>query len=113
MFSFFSAEAYEIDRDTEIYVGGQPIGIKLNNGVSIVGSYGVFCDGKLYKPWEDAGLLEGDKITSLNGMAITDIKSLLKALKTTQGNEVEIKYIRSGKEKTSRIQPVFPKMLIP
>lgn len=106
-FRFFSAEAYEIDRDTEIYVGGQPIGIKLNNGVSIVGSYGVFCDGKLYKPWEDAGLLEGDKITSLNGMAITDIKSLLKALKTTQGNEVKIKYIRSGKEKTSRIQPVF------
>lgn len=107
LFEIFTAFAYTLDKDSKIFVGGQAIGIKLNNGVSIVGSYGIYRDGKLSKPWEEAGIIEGDKITSLNKKEITDIKSLLKALKTTEGKQVEITYVRASKEFSSSITPVY------
>lgn len=110
LFSFiqvFTAVAYQLNKDSLIFVGGQSIGIKLNTGVSVVGSYGIYVDGKLSKPWEQAGITEGDRITSLNNNQISDIKSLLKALKGTNGKSVAISYVRSNTEHTATIKPVY------
>ena len=98
--------AYDLNKDDKIYAGGQAIGIKINNGVTIVGPFGIYKDGKMEKPWEDAGIIEGDKITYLNNYKITDIKSLLKVLNKTKDEEIDIVYERNGKEKKDKITPV-------
>ena len=102
-----SVLAYDLNKDDKIYVGGEAIGIKVNNGVTVVGTYGIYSNGKMIKPWENAGLQEGDKITSLNNHKITDIKSLLKALNYSRGDEVEITFIRKNQIKNSKIQPAI------
>ena len=71
-FSIFTVFAYEIDKDDKIYVGGESIGIKLNTGVTVIGADGIYEEFKLYKPWYEAGIKEGDKIVSLNGKNVTE-----------------------------------------
>lgn len=103
----FQANAYELSKDDKIYVGGQAIGIKLNTGVVVVGSYGILENGKIYKPWSDAGIQEGDQIIRLNQMEITDTKSLLKALEKTKGSACMIEYQRNQTKFEKMIQPVL------
>lgn len=106
-FGLFSASAYELNKNSKIYVGGQAIGIRLNNGVSVVGSFGIYENGNLYKPWEEAGISEGDQITSLNHQKITDIKSLLTALQSTKGQRVEITFLHQNEAITTDITPIL------
>ena len=106
-FSIFKVFAYELNKTDKIYVGGESIGIKLNTGVTVIGSYGIYEDGKLYKPWHDAGIKEGDKIVSLNGTNVTDIKSLLYILNKVKENTVKIKLLRKDKYIESNIKPVL------
>ena len=103
----FQANAYELSKNDKIYVGGQAIGIKLNTGVTVVGSYGILENGKIYKPWQEAGITEGDQITRINQTTITDIKSLLKALEKTNGNECTIEYLRNNEKYEKKITPVY------
>ena len=103
----FNVHAYELDKGDKIYVGGQAIGIKLNTGVVVVGTYGVLEKGVLYKPWESAGIIEGDQIVKLDNYDITDIKSLIKALNKTNGNEISISYLRNNDLIESTIKPVL------
>ena len=102
-----NALAYDLDKNDKIYVGGEAIGIKVNNGVKIVGTYGIYQNGILVKPWETAGLIEGDKILNLNGEKITDIKSLLKVLNLSDGQNMDIVFMRNGQIKNSKITPVI------
>lgn len=107
LFGLFTANAYELNKDDKIYVGGQSIGIKLNSGVVVVGSYGIYTDGVLHKPWDEAGIEEGDQIVSLNHMEVTDIKSLLRALAKTNGKKCSIEIKRDKKIIEKEITPVF------
>ncbi len=106
-FGLFTASAYELDKNDKIYVGGQSIGIKLNSGVVVVGSYGIYTEGKLYKPWEAAGLKEGDQIISFNHQDIKDIKGLMKALSKSNGKVSELTYVRQNKKYDTTIQPIL------
>ena len=103
----FNASAYVLEKDDKIYVGGQSIGIKLNSGVIVVGSYGILDGGIVYKPWEEAGITEGDQIISLNGYEITDIKSLLRALEKTKNKQCSLKYVRNNSTYETTITPVL------
>lgn len=103
----FNANAYELSKEDKIYVGGQSIGIKLNTGVVVVGSYGVLENGKVQKPWEAAGIMEGDQIVTLNQMAVTDTKSLLRALEKTGGKESLLEYRRNNEMYSTTITPVY------
>lgn len=105
--SIFNAYAYELDKNEQIYVGGQSIGIKLNCGVIVVGSYGILEEGKIYKPWEQAQLTEGDQIISFDGKEITTVKSLISALKNSNGKSSIIKYVRKNKTYEKNITPVL------
>ncbi len=106
-FSIFTVFAYELDKDDKIYVGGESIGIKLNTGVTVIGSYGIYENGKLYKPWSEAGIKEGDKIVSLNDEKVTDIKSLINVLSRVKDKKVNIKLTRKNIEINSVIKPVL------
>ncbi|MDE6584478.1 MAG: SpoIVB peptidase, partial [Anaeroplasmataceae bacterium] len=106
LFGFINANAYELSKDDKIYVGGQSIGIKLNTGVVVVGSYGILEDGKIHKPWETAGIVEGDQIISLNHTQITDIKSLLRVLSKNGSKECSIQFNHNGSIVEKMITPV-------
>lgn len=108
-FSLFTCLAYELDKDDKIYVGGESIGIKLNTGVTVIGSYGVMENGVLYKPWYEAGIKEGDKIVSFNNTKVTDIKSLLNILYIVKDKQTDIVLERNKEEIKSNIRPVLSK----
>ena len=107
LFFIFSTNilAYDISKDDKIYVSGQTIGIKLNSGVEVVGTYGIKNGNNIDKPWEDAGILEHDKIIKYNDVNIEKSSDLINALKSTNGEASNITYIRNNIEYESRITP--------
>lgn len=108
-FTIFTCLAYELDKDDKIYVGGEAIGIKLNTGVTVIGSYGILENGNVYKPWYDAGIKDGDKIVSMNNTKVTDIKSLLNILYIVKDNQTDIRLIRNEETINTSIRPVLSK----
>ena len=98
--------AYTLSKDDKIYVSGEAIGIKLNCGIEVVGTFGLEVDGIIYKPWYKAGIEEGDIITSLNNIAVHTKTDILNVLTQVKDNEVAITYIRGEKELESIIQAV-------
>lgn len=105
-FGLLKVKAYDISKNDKLYVSGESIGIKLNCGVEVVGTYGIKYNNKLYKPWEDCGIIEGDKIIKLNGNNIETSQDLLKSLKQSNGKKIDITYLRNTKEYNSYITPV-------
>ena len=100
-----NAKAYEMSIDDKIYVGGQAIGIKLNCGVEVVGTYAIYNDNDIYKPWDEAGINEKDKIIELNGVTISSISELTNELSKTYGKKVSIKFLRGTDVIESYITP--------
>lgn len=101
----FKASAYDIKKDDTLYVSGESIGIKLNSGVEIVGTFGVTTTSKIVKPWIESGLKEGDKIIYYNNNEIDSISDLINSLKKSNGCESELRYLRNNLEYTTKITP--------
>lgn len=97
--------AYDISKDDKLYVSGQTIGIKLNSGVEVVGTYGIRNKNNIDKPWESAGILEHDKIIKYNNTIIEKSSDLIDALKSSNGSPSNITYIRNNIEYNSNITP--------
>lgn len=75
-----------------IYASGSNIGIELKSkGISVVGLYKV---GETY-PGKDAGIEQGDIITSINDKEVSSIEEMLNSLKNYQDNTIKIGYIRN------------------
>jgi len=98
--------AYDINKNDKLYVSGESIGIKLNCGVEVVGTFGISKDNKVYKPWEETGITEGDKLISFNGVSIEKTNDLLTQLANSNGKKIEIVFVRNNKEYTGSITPV-------
>ncbi len=99
--------AYDINKNDKVYVSGESIGIKLNSGVEVVGTFGIKVGNKVYKPWEESGITEGDKIISFNGKEIQKSNDLLQALKLSNGKTCDITYLRNTQTYTSTITPTI------
>lgn len=78
-----------------IIAGGENIGIELNaTGVIIVGSYKV---GN-FDPASDAGLMNGDKIVSINNTPVSSIEEMLDVIDDSNKlDEINITYLRGSK----------------
>lgn len=98
------ALAYDISKDDKIYVGGQAIGIRLECGIEVVGTFGVVIDGKIVRPWEKSRLREGDKIIELAGTKVVSKSDVIEVLNCYKDEEIDIKYKRGNKEYTSKIK---------
>lgn len=87
---------------------GEVIGIKLyTSGVLVVGTSGIQgADGKIYKPYENVKIKEGDSIISINGNIVNNTTELINAINSCNGQQIKIKYISDNEEKECDIKPV-------
>lgn len=94
--------------DVEVIPNGEIVGIKLyTSGVLVVGTSSIEgIDGQIYKPFEGTGILEGDSIIEVNGNIVNNTFELVKNISKSNGQEIEIKFVRNGVEKTCKITPV-------
>ena len=94
--------------DIEVIPNGEIVGIKLyTSGVLVVGTSSIEgIDGQIYKPFEGTGILEGDSIIEVNGNIVNNTFELVKNISKSSGQEIEIKFVRNGEEKTCKITPV-------
>ena len=85
---------------------GNSIGLKLyTSGVLVVGMTEV--EGK--KPYQNSGIEEGDMIVEVNKEEVTCTSELVDSVNKSNGENIDVKYIRDGKEYISTIAPIKTK----
>ncbi len=102
MFTLLIIPTYTLAYSDYILAGGENIGIELNSkGVIIVGTYEV--NGK--NPAKEAGIHAGDKITKINNKEVSSIEEMLNIVeKTTTKENIDITYLRAGKENKTTLK---------
>lgn len=91
---------------TTIIPLGNSVGLKLyTTGVLVVGMTEV--DGK--KPYENSGIEEGDMIIQINQEEVTCTDELINCVNSSNGEDLDIKYVRDGVEYVSNIEPIKTK----
>ena len=96
-----------IDKTTVVPVG-QVSGLKLyTNGVLVVGMSEIKgIDNQKYKPYENSGIEEGDRITKINNEEVTDTNTLINIVNKSKGESLEIEYVRNNEIKNCNITPI-------
>ena len=96
-----------IDKTTVIPVG-QVSGLKLyTNGVLVVGMSEIKGeDNQKYKPYENSGIQEGDRIIKINNEELTDTNSLINIVNKSKGKSLEIEYVRNNEINKCNITPI-------
>lgn len=93
---------------TTVIPVGNIAGVKLyTSGVLVVGMSQIEgIDNKMYKPYENTGIEEGDRITKINETNITSTEDLVKCVNASNGNNIKITYIHEEESKECSIEPV-------
>ena len=86
---------------------GNSVGLRLyTDGVLVVGMSEIKGEDNIsYKPYENCGLEEGDRIIEVNNTAIKNTNELIKCVNNSQGNKLDIVYVRDNSELTTSIIP--------
>lgn len=86
---------------------GNSVGLKLyTNGVLVVGMSEIKGEDNInYKPYENSGIAEGDRIIQVNNVAIKNTDELIKNVNKSNGNELQIVYVRNDDKLTTSIKP--------
>ncbi len=102
--------AQAVSSSTKRYVNpiGRTVGLKLyTNGVLVVGMSEIDGeDGIKYMPYKESGIKEGDMIKEINGKELSNTQELINIVNSSKGNEISIKYERSGELIYTSIIPV-------
>ena len=93
---------------TKVIPVGKIAGVKLyTNGVLVVGMSQIEGkDNKIYKPYENTGIEEGDTIIKINENEISSTQDLTNKINQSNGNEIKIQYIHNEQTKECSIKPV-------
>ena len=96
-----------IERATVVPIG-QVAGLKLyTSGVLVVGMSEIKgLDNEKYKPYENTGIKEGDRIIEIGDNYISDTEGLLKVVNNSKGENLEVIYVRDGETLECNIKPV-------
>ncbi|MCX7714462.1 MAG: SpoIVB peptidase [Clostridia bacterium] len=100
-----------------VVASGEPIGVKLyTDGILVVGiSYVTAQNGENVFPAKEAGLKEGDRIISINGVKISSIEEMSERINASNGNltlsverdntisEIKIKAVRSKNDHSYKL----------
>ena len=84
---------------TKVIPIGSVAGVKLyTNGVLVVGMSEIEGeDKKMYKPYEQVGIKEGDTIVSIDNVAVNSTDDLIERVNDSNGKNLNIKYVRDKK----------------
>ena len=93
---------------TKVIPVGNIAGLKLyTNGVLVVGMSEIEGkDNKKYKPYENSGIEEGDRIVEINENIISSTNDLIEQVNNSKGEKIEIKYIKGEETKECSIEPI-------
>lgn len=110
LFNNFFVKSVDVDvlpRTTVIPVGNLA-GVKLyTNGVLVVGMSEIQGDdNRMYKPYEETGIEEGDTIVAINDSTIHSTEDLIQCVNMSSGNELEIEYVRDNQTMQCSMTPV-------
>ena len=90
-------------QNTKVIPLGNVIGLKIySDGVLVIGMTEI--EGE--KPYAASDIKEGDLIISVDNIQVTTTQDLIKCVNNSNGNTIEIKYIRDGQEHTTTIEPI-------
>lgn len=94
--------------ETRVVPLGDLVGLKLyTKGVLVVGISEIKGeDNKTYKPYEEAGIEQGDSIIKINDENIESTEDLLECVSKTNGKTMSVTYIKDGEEIEKTITPV-------
>lgn len=94
--------------NTKVIPLGNLIGLKLyTDGVLVVGMSEIKGeDNKIYKPYEDAGIEQGDSIIEINDIEVTTTQELIECVSKCKGEIIDITYIKDGNILETQIKPV-------
>ena len=88
---------------TKIIPVGKVAGVKLyTNGVLVVGMSEI----QGIKPYEGTGIEEGDMIVNVGDTEVSNTKDLIETINKSNGERLNITYIRNGKNQECSITPV-------
>ncbi len=93
---------------TKVVPIGKLVGLKLfTEGVLVVGTSEIKGeDNKIYKPYEEAGIEQGDTIIEINDEEIDSTAELMVCVSSCKGKSIEITYIKDGNILETQITPV-------
>lgn len=94
--------------NTKVIPLGNLIGLKLyTKGVLVVGMSEIQGeDNKTYKPYEQAGIEQGDSIIEINNEVINTTDELIECVSKCKGKDIEVTYVKDGNIKKANITPV-------
>ena len=94
--------------EIEVVPLGGLIGMKLyTNGVLVVGMSEIYGeDNKVYKPYENTGIKEGDTIIKIDNEEIFTTEDLVQSINDSDGKEIKITYLHNQKTMETSIKPV-------
>lgn len=94
--------------NTKVIPLGNIAGLKLyTKGVLVVGVSQIQGeDKKTYKPYEDAGINQGDSILEINDQKVNNTKELLECVSKSKGRDIKITYVKDGNILTTNLTPV-------
>ena len=93
---------------TKVIPLGNLIGLKLyTKGVLVVGTSEIKGeDNKTYKPYEEAGIKEGDSIIEINDVQINTTEDLITCVSKCKGENIDVTYIKDGNILQTQIMPI-------
>lgn len=109
---FGSIPVKEIDVNviprTTVVPLGNLIGVKMyTSGVLVVGMSEIEgVDQKMYKPYMNSGIKEGDMIVEMNDTKIANTEELVNIVNKSKGESIDVKYVRNDNTVTTSITPV-------
>lgn len=93
--------------ETNVVALGNLVGLKLyTSGVLVVGMSEIEGeDNNKYKPYENSGIKEGDRIVSVSDNQITCTDDLIEQVNLCNGESIKLEYVQDGKLKETSVIP--------
>ena len=95
-------------KNSKVIPVGSLAGLKLyTEGVLVVGMSEIKGeDDKIYKPYEEAGIEQGDSILEINNVEVNSTEELISCVSECKGEVIDITYVKDGNVLETQITPV-------